>query len=85
MKSHLKTIEQMRSDLEIVRTGHTQEISKLQQDMELLKKDLDHTRKDLSESQSCINEYKNTISVLTDELKRIHKMQDDASEEVSQK
>lgn len=82
MKNHLRTIEQLKTDLQISRSNHEQEIHRLQSDIEVLSKDLQTTKADLSDSQNTVMEQRSSIACMTDEIERMGKQQDNSTREV---
>lgn len=82
VKNHLRTIEQLKTDLQISRSNHEQEIHRLQSDMEILSKDLQETKGDLGESQNTVMEQRSSISCMTEEIERMGKQQDNSTREV---
>lgn len=82
MKNHLRTIEQLKTDLQISRSNHEQEIHRLQSDLEVLSQELQTTKADLSESQSTVMEQRTSIACMTDEIERMSKQQDSSTREV---
>lgn len=82
VKNHLRTIEQLKTDLQISRSNHEQEIHRLQSDIEVLSKDLQTTKADLSDSQNTVMEQRSSIACMTDEIERMGKQQDNSTREV---
>lgn len=82
VKNHLRTIEQLKTDLQISRSNHEQEIHRLQSDIEVLSQDLQTTKADLSDSQNTVMEQRSSIACMTDEIERMGKQQDNSTREV---
>ena len=64
----MMTIEQMETELALMKHKYLQEVTRLQKNLERLQDDLDLTKNDLTESRSEVDDFKNTISSLHDDL-----------------
>lgn len=79
----MRTIEQLKSDLQISKNSSAAEISRIQEDLIVTREELDATQGQLAEYKRLNAELKADIAGLNDDLIRYRNLQDESTNDVS--
>ena len=78
----MRTIEQMKTDIQVMKGTHSQEIKRFQTDMEGMRTEIEVTKSELEECQSQNMELSATNKTQSDELERYQHLQEEKAIEV---
>ena len=85
ISNHKRQMEQLRSDLQLTKSLHLEEVGRYQQDIQLLKEDLELTKNDLEEAQAQATDSKVEATRCRDELEKEHQLHEEAVAEVNRR
>lgn len=85
ISNHKRQSEQLRSDLQLTKSSHSEEVGRYQQDIQLLKEDLELTKNDLEEAQSQASEFKLTAASAQEALEKERQLHEEAVSEVNRR
>lgn len=78
----MRTIEQLKTDLQMARNSHGQDMNRMQQDLDMARDEGNMTKNELKDTQVQVLEQKASIAALNEELERLQRMQHDTNQEV---
>ncbi len=78
----MRTIEQLKTDLQMARNSHGQDMNRMQQDLDMARDEGNLTKNELKETQVQVLEQKASIAALNEELERLQRIQHDTNQEV---
>jgi predicted nucleic acid-binding Zn-ribbon protein len=78
----MRTIEQLKTDLQMARNSHGQDMNRMQQDLDMSRDEVNITKNELKETQVQVLEQKASIAALNEELDRLQRIQSDTAQEV---
>lgn len=79
----MRSIDQLKSELQIAKSNHSQDVDNLQQEMAILKEDFSRTKSDLSMTQDQNLDQKTFINNLSEELEKLKKIHEEDVLDVS--
>ena len=85
IRNHQKSLDQLKADLTLARSSHTEESERYQQDIHILREELGITKNECSDAQSSCNQLKVEVETLTEELEKERKSHDEAVAEVNRR
>ncbi|KAK6491012.1 early endosome antigen 1-like [Huso huso] len=84
IQNHIKTIEQLNSDLDVTKQSHTTDLERWNQKTSLLQKQLDLANEEQQEAHSKVHEYKTSVAKLKEQLDKTEQLFEEAIEKAEQ-